>query len=145
MPEWSLTVLGEVTAKGRARSRLVQPKGRKAFISHYTPEPTRRYEDIVRQRAAIAWPGTSFLASDVPLEMTVRVFRTVPASWSLRKRFRAYSGEIRPVSVPDMDNLVKSIKDALQGVVFAKDSAVVDLHASKRYAAEPRVEVHLSW
>lgn len=38
---------------------------------------------------------------------------------------------------PDLDNLVKSIKDGLNGICYKDDSQVYLLHAVKFYAARP--------
>jgi crossover junction endodeoxyribonuclease RusA len=53
----------------------------------------------------------------------------------------------RPVSLPkkvidhtkkpDLDKLVRAVKDALKGVMYRDDAQVVDLHASKVYATGP--------
>lgn len=37
---------------------------------------------------------------------------------------------------PDLDKLVRAVKDALKGVMYVDDSQVVDLHATKVYATE---------
>jgi Holliday junction resolvase RusA-like endonuclease len=44
---------------------------------------------------------------------------------------------------PDLDNVVKAVLDALNGVVYLDDAQVVNLVATKRYATEPRVEVYI--
>lgn len=41
----------------------------------------------------------------------------------------------------DIDNLVKSIFDALKGVLWIDDRQVVDLHVTKNLSTTPRVEL----
>ena len=48
-----------------------------------------------------------------------------------------------PKVKPDLDNVVKAVLDALNGVVYRDDAQVVNLVATKRYATEPRVEVYV--
>lgn len=45
----------------------------------------------------------------------------------------AGSAPARHVSKPDLDKLVRSVKDALKGIAYADDSQVCDLTAKKHY------------
>jgi Holliday junction resolvase RusA-like endonuclease len=45
-------------------------------------------------------------------------------------------------SRPDLDNIVKSILDGLNGVIFEDDAVVAEIVASKKYGEE-RVEVQI--
>jgi Holliday junction resolvase RusA-like endonuclease len=38
---------------------------------------------------------------------------------------------------------MKAILDALNGVVYADDSQVINLVATKRYSTDPRIEVYV--
>lgn len=51
-----------------------------------------------------------------------------------KKRTEAASGLILPTTKPDMSNYIKSIEDALNGVLWHDDNATVDIHGKKRYA-----------
>jgi Holliday junction resolvase RusA-like endonuclease len=42
---------------------------------------------------------------------------------------------------PDLDNLIKFVKDCLTGVLWLDDSQVVSLFASKYYSTEPATEI----
>jgi len=55
----------------------------------------------------------------------------------------AEKGELRPVTKPDTDNYIKAIKDALKSVIWKDDSQVVELHASKYYSQNPRIEIEI--
>jgi Holliday junction resolvase RusA-like endonuclease len=43
----------------------------------------------------------------------------------------------------DVDNLAKGVLDALNGVAFADDSQIVELHVTKSYGDVGRTEVKL--
>lgn len=73
--------------------------------------------------------------------MTVDIYRGIPKSWSKTKQEQAERGIIKPTLKPDVDNYVKGIKDALNGIAYVDDSQVTVLLISKFYAREPRVEV----
>ena len=123
---------GPPVAKGRARSFV-----RNGHVAHYTPEKTARYENLVKLAAQQAMQGRA--PADGALRLMVRAFFTIPASWSQRKRSAAVG---QPVTKrPDLDNVIKAIKDGCNGVIWADDCQCTELHASKLYAEQPRVEV----
>ncbi|MDE1999351.1 MAG: RusA family crossover junction endodeoxyribonuclease [Burkholderiales bacterium] len=133
MTTLSFTVPGEPVAKGRARAFV-----RNGFVAHYTPEKTARYENLVKL-AARQVMGVQ-LPIEGPVALTVRAFLAIPSSWSLKKQRAAAAWELTPTKRPDLDNIVKAVKDGANGVVWKDDSQVIDVIASKRYGA-PRVEV----
>lgn len=47
------------------------------------------------------------------------------------------------VKKPDVDNLAKSVKDAMKGIVFEDDSQVVRLEVKKAYADSPGVLIRV--
>lgn len=49
-----------------------------------------------------------------------------------------------PTTRPDLDNLLKAIKDALRGVVYRDDSQIVALTATKKYGPAPGVSIRLT-
>lgn len=42
---------------------------------------------------------------------------------------------------PDIDNLVKFVMDALQGILWSDDCKIVRLETSKIYSKKPRTEI----
>ena len=68
---------------------------------------------------------------------------SIPSSWSKKKRMEAAQGVIRPtVRNGDLDNLIKCVLDSANGLLWADDCVITDLHAKKRYTAElARVEI----
>ena len=59
-----------------------------------------------------------------------------PLSWPRKKRESALAGEVPKDSKPDLDNVIKSVKDGLNRVAWLDDRQVVELSATKRYAPE---------
>lgn len=116
----TFTIPGEPVAKGRARSFV-----RNGHVAHYTPEKTVRYENLVKLAAQQAMGSKAPAAGAVAL--IVRAFMGIPASWSQRKQRAAVLGEITPTKRPDLDNIVKAIKDGANGVTWRDDSQVVDV------------------
>jgi len=77
------------------------------------------------------------------LKMTVKAYFPIPKSTRKKERVLMQAGKIRHTKKPDGDNVVKSIADALNGIAYDDDSAVVDLTISKDYSEKPRVEVEI--
>jgi Holliday junction resolvase RusA-like endonuclease len=136
----SFTVRGYSLGKGRAKSRIVAPRGKKPFVSHYTPAKTRNFETSITFQAQAAMENIG-----APFEGCVRVLivsvHVVPASWSSAKRAKALAGILRPNVKPDFDNIGKLVCDAMNGIVYLDDKQVVDGRVVKWYGPIPMMEV----
>ncbi len=138
-------VPGEPIAKGRARAiplmrdgKPVIGAGGRPVVVHHTPDRTVRYESLVRLAAEQAMRGR--LPAEGALRLTVRAVFTIPASWSARKRAAAVGAFV--TKRPDLDNVVKAIKDGCNGVVWRDDCQVADLGGSRKvYGLAPGVDV----
>lgn len=132
------SVPGKPVGKGR-------PIAGRSFGGHITlrtPGKTVNYENLVGWTAAQEMRGKPLIEAAVELWLAVAV--EVPASWSKVKRERALAGTEKPATKPDLDNIVKAICDALNGVVWKDDVQVVCLSVAKRYAAAPGVTVKVA-
>ena len=123
----TIVIGGEPVANGRPRMT------RRGIV--YTPSATRKFEAHGRLAAQLAMDGQSPI--NVPVRADITVSLPVPASWSAKRREAALRGEIRPTVRPDADNYCKSAMDAVNAIVIADDSLVVDLVVTKKYAAVP--------
>ena len=116
-------------------------KGRPRFTRTgrpYTPVRTREYEQLVRQEYVRAG-GIKFNGL---IGIVVEAWRGVPKGASKRAREAMLSGEIVDGKLPDIDNIVKAIQDALNGVAYDDDVQVCRLVAQKgAYAETPYVRV----
>lgn len=133
----SITIPGQPTAKGRARSTV-----RNGKTAHYTPEKTVRYENLVKVIAQEAMQGRK--PSDKPISIEIHAYFQIPKSWSKKKKIEANNGRLAHTSRPDLDNVIKSIKDGLNGVAWIDDSQVFVIAAMKFYRDQPRVIVDIS-
>ncbi len=106
--------------KGRARSaRLKTGK-----TIHYTPEQTETWENILYSRSLAYKP-------DKPLDCPLSVYLHF---WLPRPKNP--KNKLHPVTRPDLDNLAKSVIDALNGVFWVDDSRIVLKGLRKAYATE---------
>lgn len=123
----------EPRPKERPRARVI---GNHAQI--YTPTTTADYEKKIRS----AWTKAN---GEDPLTgpVIVRVHLGMPIPKSATKANRAgmLARKIRPVTKPDIDNLAKSILDAINGAAYKDDNQIVTLLVKKYYAAIPFIKV----
>lgn len=100
----------------------------------YTPQRTVNYEARLAHAAQLVMNGRPLF--DGPLSVSVTI--TMPVAESKPKKWReaALVGKIRPVKKPDADNFAK-ILDALNLIVWADDSQIVDLRVTKFYGNRP--------
>ena len=132
----AFTLAGHPQGKGRARAFV-----RAGHVGHYTPEKTRSYESMIRGAAMDAMAGRA--PFDVPVETTVAAVFDVPASWSRKKREAALAGTLKPGKKPDLDNILKAVVDACNGVIFRDDALIVRGTYSKVYGPAPGVWVEV--
>lgn len=121
--------------RGKGRARFSGKTG-----THYTPVSTRAYEQTIGRMAAVAMRGKEPFTG--PLHLEMRAHFQIPQYWPAAKRGAALRGELRPTSKPDLDNILKSLSDGMQNIVYSDDAAIVSVSCSKVYGAgEPFVAV----
>lgn len=122
----------EGVAQAKERARV---SGR----SFYTPSRTSAYEGEVGRSFVAASP---FLPEETstyrgPVALCVTEYRRIPNSWPQWRRNEALRGAQYPITRPDIDNVLKSIKDGLKGIAYHDDSQVTDVSIAKRYVRTP--------
>ena len=80
-----------------------------------------------------------FKVSDKPIAMYVDFYFEQPKSWSKKKKEET----LWHTSRPDIDNLQKGIKDALNGIAYVDDSQVCYVIARKQYSFRVGIEVEI--
>src|SRR6185312_6076820 len=80
-----------------------------------------------------------------PVLMTVRAVFPIPPSWPAWKREAAADGLIWHTAKPDLDNIIKLVKDALPGIAYDDDAQVVGYPGEpiKLYGSDPGITVTL--
>lgn len=102
----------------------------------YTPAQTRSFAND------FGWAAKAAMAGRTPFTGAVKIIARfelpIPASWSARKRADAITGEIHPTAKPDLDNFLKAVLDAINGIVVGDDAQVTEIRASKIYSLAPK-------
>ncbi|WP_131753700.1 RusA family crossover junction endodeoxyribonuclease [Burkholderia vietnamiensis] len=127
-------VPGKPVAKGRPRFSR-----HNGIVRTHTPEESERYENLVKMAARAVMRSSAPYAG--PIRLIVNIGLPIPASWSMKRQNEAAAGAIGATKKPDADNVVKALKDGMNGVVYVDDGQVVDLWVSKRYARTPGVRI----
>jgi Holliday junction resolvase RusA-like endonuclease len=117
------TIPGRPVGKQRART-VFGARG----VRTYTPDETVRWENAVKVFAQQA--GVEMDLG--PVRVDILVTRTIPKSWSKRQTQQAKDG-VYAVGKPDIDNVVKSTLDGLNGVAYKDDSQVVKVSAMRTF------------
>lgn len=136
MSQIEFTVPGVPVGKGRPRATAESGKARM-----YTPAKTARYESTAALFASHAMSGRPPFTG--PMCVFMDIVLPVPESWSKRRQAAALAGQEWPTKKPDMDNVVKGIFDALNGIVWKDDVQVVALNVGKVYGPTPGVAVRV--
>lgn len=129
------TVLGE--PKGKQRPRFARAGN---YVRTYTPEKTVLYENLIRTEYERQCGGV-FFEKDVPLDIRVTAYYSIPKSVSKTKRSLMLDNKIRPIKKCDGSNLLKAVEDALNGVAYRDDVQLVDIQVRRFYSDRPRVVV----
>jgi len=137
----TFTVAGLPQAKGNARAFVPMKWAREAVAEGKAPRAVvtldnpdaKNWEQLIASQAQTVAEGRLFLGP-----VTVAVIFRLPRPVSAPRRV------VHHVTKPDVDKLARCCLDALTGIVFADDKAVVDLRARKVYVpagAQPGADI----
>ncbi len=110
--------------KGQKRARFSAVTG---FVKAYKPTENTQRENLIALAYKQAEPDIP--PCECAVKLTLYAKFLVPKSWSKKKR----ENPGYKVSKPDLDNIVKSVKDGLNRVAWVDDSQVVTIDAEKVY------------
>ncbi len=125
-----------------AKPRMTQ---RDRFLPRKCVSQYWAWAEQVRLAARQAMPGQLYDGpSDHPFMLSCNFRFEIPASWSKAKRYRASNERLAHTQRPDLKNLLASIEDALNKIIWRDDSQIVVLgRSTKSWAATSGVTVHL--
>lgn len=142
MKEISFFVPGKPQGKARART-VRMPNG---YTRTFTPDNTVIYENYIRccfSEAENKRGERFFLESGTPVEMRLTAYFKPPASMSHKKQSMMLANRIQPLKKPDMDNIVKIVADALNGLAYFDDTQICVLTAKKFYWSQEGLFVQI--
>ena len=122
-------VPGQPVQFARAGSRGAQ---------RFTPQPQRNYMTAIASYAAVAMGSSPPM--DGPVELTLCAEYLAPKSWPKKRR----DATEWKSSSPDLDNIIKIAKDALNTIAYQDDAQVALLGAIKRYGPQARLIIRVA-
>ena len=128
-----ITVLTNPVAKGRARTCI-----KNGYVHSYTPKATADAESEIQQvlyEQCLVHAGQCYFGKGTALKVRIDFYIAPPKSKNKKR--------IYPVTRPDLDNYIKTVLDALNNRVYADDSQIVELHATKAYGNPPRIDIEI--
>lgn len=127
-----LVVPGKAQAKERPRL---------GKYGTYTPYKTKNYENWIRTLFIQNYPLMKPLES--PLKVSIVLNVDIPTSISKKKQEEMRKGLILPTKKPDVDNVAKSILDALNKIAYRDDKQIISLEIKKQYADITNAEIEI--
>lgn len=120
-------------------------KGRPRFTKDghaYTDSETKAYEKKIvafykKTYGGFRWGDTAFIRIKVTAHYPIPKSATKAATAGMQ------AGRILPSRKPDIDNVLKIVLDALNGVAYKDDSRVVCVEAEKVYSMTPKLVIEL--
>lgn len=133
----TFTVPGSCVGKQRPK---FSSRGR--FVRAYTPAKTVNYENLVKMSY---FTNNQFRSKlEGPIKAEVLAIYPIPESTSKKKYTQMINGEISYTKKPDVDNIAKSIFDALNDIAYKDDSQINEINIRKIYGENSRTIITLS-
>ena len=127
--------------QGKARAKTVRNKHTGNTMS-YTPETDLLYENYIKDRFLNKCNGM-FLERGKPVTLRIVARFLPPKSTSKKRTALMLDGKELPLKKPDIDNIVKVVADALNGVAYHDDTQIIKLSVTKAYKEEAYLSVTL--
>lgn len=119
-------------------------KGRPRFSGGHvhTDSETRAYEKKIaayyrKAHGAFRFPEKATVTVEVTAHYPIPKSATRAATAGME------AGKILPTRKPDIDNVIKAVLDALNGVAYKDDSRVVAVYGKKAYSHDPKLVIEL--
>lgn len=128
-----LDVPGKIHGKGRPRF-----SGRTGTV--YTPKPTAIYENYIK---TLFLSQFGAIQTDKPLVLKITAFLGIPKSTTKKERVLIEKGEKQPTKKPDIDNIIKVVLDALNGVAYIDDKQVIRVEATKAFGETESLHIEI--
>lgn len=130
-----LFIIGIPVPQGRPRFAVVG-----GFPRVYDPPKSRKWKEDIRLQAISVKNREKWqtIEREIPVYMDITFYMPKPKSCPKSRIF--------PTVKPDLDNVEKAIKDALNGVLYVDDAQVCEVHKKKVYCQngqEPGVMIEL--
>jgi len=127
MSSITFTIPGKVVGWKRARRRGKQ---------YFTDPEMAAYQEAIQILAKAA----GVRPTEGPMRLLITAYYPMLKGMTARERLDAVQRVLRPTARKDIDNVLKNVMDALNGIAYADDNCVCDVAISKFYG-EPQLSI----
>lgn len=131
---YEFEVEGKIVGKERPRVNM-----NTGFI--YTPNKTKEYERLIQQSFRIKYHNVKTIEGRVAINIVA--FIKIPKNTSKVKTKEMLDNIISPTKKPDIDNIAKSVLDAMNKFIIKDDNQVSKITIEKRYAEEEKIYIKI--
>ena len=132
--EYQFIVEGKIVGKERPRVNM-----NTGIV--YTPGRTKEYETLVQQSFRIKYPQYKMLKNRIGIDI-IAYFK-IPKGTSKANTEKMLNDQISPAKKPDIDNIAKSILDAMNRFIIYDDNQVVKISVEKKYDTEDKTYIRV--
>lgn len=107
------------------------------FVTTYNPQESEEGKWVTLAMTQVK----EMKPAHVPISLKCNFYMPIPKSTSKKKTEMMINGDILHTKKPDLDNLIKFVKDCLNGIAWYDDSQVYEIMAQKRYSEKPETVI----
>ncbi len=101
------------------------------FVGVYDPVKSKNWKAEIKRQVILQKPMLHDGAVGIKLHFALPMPKTLPKK------------VIYHTKKPDLDNLIKAVKDALNGICYKDDSQITQIFAKKKYCESPFVAINI--
>lgn len=131
---YEFEVEGKIVGKERPRVNM-----NTGFV--YTPNKTKEYETLIQQSFRIKYHNVKTIEGRV--YVSIIAYIKIPKNTSKAKTKEMLDNVISPTKKPDIDNIAKSVLDAMNKFIIKDDNQVSKITVEKRYAEEEKISIKI--
>ncbi len=131
---YEFEVIGDIVGKERPRVNTYTNM-------IYTPPKTKEYEKLIQQYFKIKYKNHETLMERV--SVTIVAYMKIPKNTNKKKTKEMLEGNIAPTKKPDIDNIAKSVLDAMNKFVIKDDNQVSKISVEKKYGEIEKLYVKI--
>ncbi len=125
--------------QGKARARTFYNPNLNRHMST-TPDNTVLYENLIKE-CYMQQCGGIYFETKAPVTLRIVARFLPPKSMSKKRQASMLEGKEFPLKKPDMDNIIKVVADALNGVAYRDDTQVMFIAAKKAYSSREGLDI----
>lgn len=138
----------EPVEQTRPRAKIVKKFDRrtrrfKNSISFYDVKKVAEYKALLGMLARQKAKVKRYQKPKGALIVSFTFVREMPKSFTKKQREMALNYELLPSKKPDLSNYLKSAEDALNGILWDDDNAIVQENQMKVFGIKPKVIVDI--